>query len=398
MSWLRELQESSKELEPPQDFFFWAGCTAIAGAVKGNVFLNKFSYLLYPNIYVLLIANSGLRKGVPIGYAKRLTRKVGNNRIISGRNSIQGVINTLSKVAMGKNGKTIKEATGYLVSDEFTNFIIKDPSALNILTELYDAGYHDEESWTNTLKHSAQEKLKNVNLTMLGATNPTHFRDVIATKDIEGGFIARTFLIYAEEKHTLNPLTRAPSRVPDVDQLAKHLKAISELKGGFTWLDSARDLYDKWYIDYNQKRKEGNIEDRTGTSNRFEDHVLKVAMILSLADGPSLTLTKKDIENSIEVCFSFLISINKLMLTGGDTDKKTEGEQARIVMTAILRSSGWISRKTILTRNWGQLSSAGLATATDTLIQGGMIEEKVMKGDQHYRITEDAVKRYTEGS
>ena len=396
MSWIRELQESSRELEPPQEFFFWAGASAIAGVVKGNVFLDKFSYYLYPNIYVMLIANSGLRKGVPISYAKRLVNRVGNNRVISGRNSIQAVILNLSKVAMGKNGKTLKDATGYLVSGEFTNLLVHDPTALNILTDLYDTGYHDEDGWTNTLKGSPAEKLKNVNLTMIGATNPAHFREVIATKDVEGGFIARTFLIYAEEKHVLNPLTRPPACVPDVDELAKHLKAISEIKGSFTWLDDARDLYDKWYIDYNEKRKKGKVEDRTGTSNRFEDHVLKVAMILSLSKGPSLTLTKEDIEDSLEVCFSFLLSINKLMLTSGESKKTSTGD-ARVVLTEILKAPDWVSRKQILSRNWGQITSADLAIVVDTFLQGGMVEEKVMRGDQHYRLTEYGVKLYTEG-
>ena len=398
MSWLKEFLESTKDLEPPQDFFFWAGASAIAGVVKGNVLLNRFSYYLYPNIYVMLIANSGLRKGIPISYARRMVAKVDNNRVIIGRNSIQAVISKLAKAHMTDSGTMIKDSTAYLVSGEFTNFLHHDPFALNALTDLYDTGYHDAGGWVNSLKTSSDEVLKKVNLTMLGATSPVHFRDVIHTKDIEGGFIARTYLIYAKDKHTLNSLVKEPDNVPDVDELVKYLKTLSRLEGRFQWVDDAASFYDKWYIDYNNKKRDKKLEDRTGTSNRFEDHILKVAMILSLSKRTDLKITKADLEESIDVCFNFLTSLDQMMMSSG-SDKSSLADQSRVILRELVISgpAKWISRKEILRRSWGDVSATDLSSVIDTFSQAGVVIDKLDKGDQHYKLSEEAYKIYVGG-
>src|SRR5437773_9702104 len=106
MSWLTELLHSTEELESPQPFWMWSGLATIAAVVKDNVFLNRGkAYKLYPSIYVMLLARSGLRKGPPINLAKRLVKGVDNTRIISGRSSIQAILKEMGTAYTLPGGK-----------------------------------------------------------------------------------------------------------------------------------------------------------------------------------------------------------------------------------------------------------------------------------------------------
>src|SRR5580765_327741 len=80
MSWLQKLLEQHSELESPTNFWLWGGMAAISAVVKDNVWIDRQIYNLYPNIYVMFHAESGLKKGPPISMAKQLVRAVGGGR------------------------------------------------------------------------------------------------------------------------------------------------------------------------------------------------------------------------------------------------------------------------------------------------------------------------------
>ena len=94
MNWLHDLVAQHDSLESPLSFWYWAAISAISAVVKDNVYIDRQIYKLYLNIYVMLHADSGLKKGPPISMAKQLVDKVGNTSVISGRSSIQGCLHS----------------------------------------------------------------------------------------------------------------------------------------------------------------------------------------------------------------------------------------------------------------------------------------------------------------
>src|SRR5271165_7052097 len=111
MQWLDILLESTKEAEAPERYFWWSGLCAISAVVKKKVFLQRGAfYKLYPNIYVALVSSrSGLRKGIPIMIVKSLVTELDSVRVISGCNSIQGLIKELSMQQTFKTGAVVNE-------------------------------------------------------------------------------------------------------------------------------------------------------------------------------------------------------------------------------------------------------------------------------------------------
>ena len=394
MDFVKTVLKQTEQAEPPAVYFYWATLAAIAAVTKGQIWLDRHFYKLYPNIYVLLVGKSGLRKSAAIAFAKKLVRVANNTRVISGRNTIEGVISDLARDFTLEGGTIIKRATGFMVASEFTSLLQENDAALDILTDLYDTGYH-EEGWKNTLKTSGSETLRGVNLTMLGATNLPHLENRLQSKDIMGGFIARTYLINATRKRCVNSLVRKPDALINYKHLAVHLDVIKSMKGEFTWEDDALDYYDSWYNDYNKQQEERDetnpLSEDTGAASRFEDHVLKVAMLLAIARHQELNLTVNVIKESVEVCFEFLQTTENLMLTGKRDNKNIIAEHKRNFLIELFTfpRGEYITQAKMMRKMWKHsLSVEDLNKIAKLFEVGGIIEIKGGRAGVRYKLVD----------
>jgi len=306
MTWLTNLVDQHKEMESPTSFWMWSGLCSISAVVKDNVWLNRGgAYNLYPNIFCILHADSGLKKGPPIALSKNLVRIVNNTKIISGRSSIQGI---LKKLGTGQSGNPHSmKSTGYICASELSSSLVEDNAALTILTDLYDRNYNVGE-WESLLKME-NFNLKDPTVTMFGGINEAHAEYFFGKKDIQGGFLARTFIIHESQSQTINSLMRKLSNPPDLKLLAEYLKDISKISGAFkdTFDENnnytpAGKFYDDWYQQFRNEVHQMEIKDDTGTLNRFGDSVLKVAMLLSLSRDLSLEISIDDMDLAIKIC------------------------------------------------------------------------------------------------
>lgn len=363
MTWLERLMEATKESESPRKYYYWAGLSAIAAVVKSNVYLDKFYYKLYPNIYVLLVGRSGIRKGPPVALAKQLVTEVGNTRIISGRTSIQAVITELRNTkSPSDGGPPLVDASGFLVSSEFASFIIQDQQALTILTDLYDGHYNPE--WTNLTKSGGSEKLKNPCITMIGASNEIHFKDAVPDNALGGGFVARTFIIHADKKSGINPLTERPQNIASPSDLAKYLRELAKLRGQFLWSREAKEIYDAWYHDFSG----GEYTDTTGTIERLHDHILKTAMLLSLSRAPDLQILEQDIKEAILACKDFVPGARRVAMGGG---KSASAPGTAVFLKELLSRAdhGYAMERTaMLRKHWSYFDAIECDRIAESLI------------------------------
>lgn len=398
MSWLQKLQDAASEAETPKSFMYWAGLTSIAAVVANNVYLNrrgedgKIIYQLKPNLYVMLIADSGLGKGLPVAIAKDLVSKAGNTRVIAGRNSIEGIIKEMSTAQTSKDSPTpIQDSRAFIVSGEFSNLMVSNPQALTVLTEWYDTHFMGE--WKNTLKNSPVEKLKGVNVTLFGASSPEHFADAVPEVNIRGGFIGRTLMVYEEKRNKTNPLVYLDEPEDEIanaivtPELTDYLKELSQVKGRFNWTSGGADLFKPWYIEWRNKE----WQDKTGTVHRMPDHVLKVAMCLSLSRGTDLKLKTEDIEEAIGACLSLTINTKRITSTG----KHPLAQATRQVLDYLYRAPEFtLTRMKILQKGYGDFDSCDLDRIEQNLVERGAVKVGKFAGKTTYHLTPAMVEQY----
>lgn len=373
MTWLEKILSQHTELESPTNFWLWGALAAVSAVVKDNVWIDRQIYNLYPNIYVMFHAESGLKKGPPISMAKQLVRGVGGTRIISGRSSIQGILKELGTARTLPGGKVISKSTAFICSSELTSSIVEDKVATDILTDLYDRQYNMGE-WASLLKME-QFNLKDPTITMLTATNEAHSADFFGKKDIHGGYFARTFIISENRRNRANSLLVPLRNPPKYSDHIDYLKQLAELKGAFAplattepvdgckypykeqetgetnYFSEAGLIYQKWYDEFISTVLTEDLKDDTGTLNRFGDSVLKVAMLLALTRSPELYIDTDSMNLAIK--YSQKLIGNVRHLTYGQKGLSESKNLKTLIIREFMATTGHqITRPVLLDKMW----------------------------------------------
>ena len=379
------------EVETPRSYIKWATLAAISAIVKKNVWTEKYAYKVYPNIYVMLVGPPGITKSYATSLSKQMVESINNTKVISGMNSIEGMIQEMGSASLDERGLPVVGTNAFICSNEFTNLLLDNPQAFSVLTELYDACYNIGNSWKKTLK-SGKVELKDPYLTMISASNTAHFNDKLRTVDIEGGFIGRTMVVLEKDRHRINSLIRKPGRTFNVTELKDELLRISRLKGEFRWADEkTMSLYETWDMDFKNQTK----TDTTGTFRRMPDHVVKVAMLSAIAEGDDLIFTYPIIERAISTCEQLITNIRSVTAGSGSA---ANSQAIYKFMQDLIGADGYrMDHSMMLKKNYGNFDVWEMAKIVETLTQAKVITMEIIGPRTYYQLTNDAVVNYLRG-
>lgn len=416
MAWLNDVLKQHEELESPTTFWLWAAIAAVSAVVKDNVWMDRHIHRLYPNIYVMLHAESGLKKGPPISFAKQLVRGVGGTRIISGRSSIQGILKEMGTAQSQPGGKVMAKSTAFICSSELTSSIVEDKVATDILTDLYDRQYNIGE-WRSLLKMETFN-LKDPTVSMLTATNEAHSTDFFGKKDLHGGYFARTFVVSATKRNRANSLLVPLMNPPKYEDLIEYLKEVAALTGPFAplalkepndkchipfaehvtgelnYFSPAGLKYQQWYEDFSTQLLNPEMKDETGTLNRFGDSVLKVAMLLSLSRSPELYIDEDSMQQAIDYCERLVGNVRQ-MTYGKKGLSDSKGLKGLIIDEILGRDSHQISRQMLLKKMWSHYKEANeIDEIMISFDQANMIKTESVGNQIIYMMPDFVVKEY----
>lgn len=395
MSWIDDVVDAHEYSESPERYYYWSAMAILSAIAGMRLYLERYYYKLYPNIYVILVSSeSGMKKGVPVAFANRILKKMDCTRVIKGRNSIQSIIKEFSMQITLESGMVLSNAQGILLSGELDTLLVKDTEALTILTDLHNTHEHNG-SWTNSLKGGKDtptvETLKNPCICLLGASNEVLLSDLVQNKDVEGGFMARSFIVYESKRKRINDLMDKPPAMIVDEYFLEHLKEVQKLSGEFVITHDGKNLYREWYKDL------ADIEavDKTGSLNRLGDQVLKAAMMISLANRLTLVITKADMDEAITKSQECVTGTRKVTMGSGSApDAASTG---RILKYLLESKNGEAERTKMLQKLWPDVDHIILDKVIDTLTQAGSIDtfRPVGKGI-HYKLKKAIADRYNQ--
>lgn len=398
-NWIDSLAEENRFVETPESWIWWSLICCISAAAGNNYFLTtlKGNLIYKPNLYVMLLGESGLGKGYPVNLAKRLVQKSKSTRVIAGRSSIQAIIKELATTRSKEGEAPIEDSRGFVVNGELSTAIIADPDSLTILTDLYDGNYNAE--WTNLLKGDGAEKLKFPYITALFGSSPAHFYDSIPQVNIDGGYIGRNLIVY-EEKRSKN-VDLLDTETTDVDKFetyvapkyVPHLEHISKHKGQLVPNDEARKAFNTWRT----KWREQQTADKTGFMNRLPDHILKVAMCLCLADWEYTgEITTNHIQEATNKVVS-LIYANKKTVSGRGPDPLAIATKSTIDRLLAAPDQRLLKKK-LLWQLYGEVNTFILDQVLDNLVEMGWVKRIKTglgsNGDWEVRLSGEPLESY----
>lgn len=386
------LLEHTREYESPTSFWKWSALTSISAVLRDNVFVPDGDSKLFPNIYVLFLADSGARKNRPVVFSESLLTKVDNTKIISGRASIQAILDELARVeTKASTGKLNKAGSAIFYAPELAAGLVESAEAISILTDIYDG----KTNFTSILRHSPKFRVERIVFSALMASNETMIRGVFDGRATQGGLLARTLLIVPDEFRAGNSLMEYDQQKEDdrtrrYDCLVTYLTKISEMRGMIRYTKDARDEHENWYHPF----RNGYLQkgDKAGIAGRLHTTIKKVAILLAANDLSDM-IEGRHMEQSIDMCMALLPNYNIFIMSTG---KSQISEAGSLFLKDLLEATAFtLERKEILRRRWSDFDAEMLDKMVVTLEGAGVIRSIVAMGKIEYQLTESYAERMT---
>lgn len=383
--------DETEEIESPKSYFYWSTLAAISAVLKKSVWFDFHAHKIYPNLYVLLIGKSGLRKGAPIAFAKRLIHSVANTRLVTGRNTIEAITKELSMAYRGGtngSGPQYSDGAAFIASPEIATLLYENPAAHQIITDWYDTDAHEPHGWPNTLK-SNKEHIKDICITFIGASNLTNLHDSLPASVYAGGLIGRFCVVYEEKRRVKNSLIHAPKKLINLSAHSAYLRQVATLKGSFGWDGGEYGPVANKFNDWYNKLEPEKSSDKTGSAERLHIKVIKTAMCIAIAHDMRMVITDADLEEAITACVH--TSPNILQPQG----KSEDGAAIQLLMGELVATPGnRITDTQFLNRHNGDVSSIDLDRICQTLVRANAIKMYEQNKQIYIEATSDFIAQY----
>lgn len=385
MDFLDGYIDFTQYFESPTSFWKWSSFATVAAILRDRIYKQEKDTRVHANIYVLLLADSAVqRKDRPVDMCEKLVRAVKNTKVISGRSSIQAI---LDELAIGetdpKTGKLSAGGQAILIAPELSAGIVQDPQSVDILTDIYKS----RDEYSSRLRGTGKFKIKNLCLSLMSASNRDMIIGLYDNRAMGGGLLGRTMLVTPNEFRPGNSLWKMDHTLTTFDWLVDRLREIAQLEGECIWTETARQEYDTWYIPFRASYEKKS--DGSGIAGRIHASIIKLSMILGAARSLDIEISKCHVEEAIDECTALIPNYQQLIMSTG---KSTLSETHAIVINEIMSSKeGYVTRKQVLQKHLFSFDAEMLEKSLDTLQQAGMVSITPMNGDIGYKLTEKAI-------
>jgi hypothetical protein len=298
-------RECTKETECHDDFHYWMGLAQISAAMGRRFYLDQRMFVIYPNMYLILIGESGFSgKSTAIGMAQSAYKEAFPGKdapLLAQKVSPSSLIGDLLRVS--KNNAD-EASEGVLVSSELSILLgntAKDDEILKVLTDLWDC----PNQWEYSTRVRGQEILNNVCLNIWGGSTPSWFKTGIPESSLEGGFFSRLILVdrpRSVRRIAMPHLTVTPQMEAERANFVHDLKRIFTMRGGgYTFTPEAASVYCEWYENDLDKEAESAGPAMRSYFARKRTFVLKLAMVLALEKSDDLKIKVQHIQEALAV-------------------------------------------------------------------------------------------------
>jgi len=299
MGWINTYINYTKPQQSPTFFHTWTAFAVIAAALRRRVWINFDYYSIFPNLYTILVSDSGVGNkstAIKIGGENILAKaNIPDFAIMRGTLTIPYLIEWMVRT---QNSNPDKFAEVTILCDEFKVFArgaYADSGLIEGLTKLYDCG-----PFEYRLKNSPISVVDKPCVNIIAASTPEWLAVGSAADFIGGGFSSRIIpaAILKDERIVPRPKMTQTEKALE-KMLINDLSIIGALAGQFLITQKAEQYYDDWYT-VRIKTQNPDLRMR-GYYAKKHTLVWKLAMILSLNINDDLVITEDHIEAALKL-------------------------------------------------------------------------------------------------
>ncbi len=371
-SFLRTYAHLNEGTEIPGIFAIWSGLAALSAALGRRCWIDMETYIIYPNLYIFLIASSGrCRKSTAVGIAEKLLYQIEPApNIIAQKITPEGLIDALKLVQTNDSKVFLKEScVGFVIADELCICLNKktyEAGLSGLFISLYDCKDH----FAYHTKGRGKEVLADSCLGILAATTIDRLKDAIPKEAVGEGLTSRVILVYcAKPAKPVSRTLKTKERGELQEYLIKTLQKVLTLEGVVTLDSEAWEYYDKNYNDFYYNSSFYNLPTLAGYASRRHVHMLKIALLFAISERMELKITKKDLIGADEILSVSEASMPMLM------NIITSSEEGILMQEVydVIKEAKCISRKTLLNKFSHKMDLKHFQSIIETLVHSGRV-------------------------
>lgn len=303
--WITDFLEYTDNSEPPILYRHWVAVSAIASAMQRKCFLKWGEHLtFYPNMYIVLVGPSGVRKGTAMKFVTNIIPKISGIHLASEATTRQALIRNLTTVTNTEiiNSKPKMHSSLTIHSEELTVFLgYNNLELIANLTDWYDCGKGPNGEWTYETIQRQRETILGIWVNLLGATTPELIQSSLPRDAIGGGLTSRMIFVYEERKGKSIALPFLNEDRELGEKLMRGLEKILLISGEYSVTEDFIEKYVDWY-NYQETNKPFDDPKFSGYFERRPTHLLKLSMIMNASrNSVGKTISGQDFDKALDL-------------------------------------------------------------------------------------------------
>ncbi len=374
-NWLDSYVEYTENTESAKIFHPWIGRSMVAAALRKKVWLHLGRIKVFPNLYVILVAEPGIvRKSQSISYGVDILNEITNIELSADAITKEALLQDLEACASDEqmpNGDMFRHSSLSVISREFESFLgqkQENTKMLVLLTDLFDC---QELPWKYRTKNSGTNIIPSVYLNILGATTPESLASSLPITAIGGGLTSRIIFIWGSEKNKKIPIPYlSPELYERREALINDLTVISRISGGYNFSSECQTEWERWYMRFEERSPARVCKDPAfnGWYSRKPMFVLKLAVINAAVKHSELIIEWNDVDQAIIELEIAEKAMSKTFVAVGRSDISPEVN----MVASIIEAEGIISEPALLQRIWRDVDAKKFENVIDTVIRRGL--------------------------
>lgn len=331
-NWLEAYVSYTAGTEAPRIMHFFAGVSAIAGALRRKVWIDNIRFKWLPGMYIVFVADPGIvSKSSTADLSMELLRAVPGIKFGPDNATWQSLVVSFSTSceAFELNGEWHPMSALTLVASEFGSLMdLANQEMINLFIELWDG----KNKYEKQTKMSGSEMIEAPWVNLLACTTPSWVATNMSQLATAGGLTSRTLYVFGEAKANLiaQPRKEAPVGYAGMrEDLIHDLEHIAmNLCGPFSFTPEAEDWETEWYRKLWTEEYKPELADwHKGYLARKQTHLNKLAMILSVSRGDSLTITCDDFQLANLMLQSIETDLSKVFAKVGRSEDSLQADK-----------------------------------------------------------------------
>lgn len=366
----------SKNTEPPSEWQFWSGVSALSASLKRNVHFWYRGIQFFPNQYIVLVGPPGVGKGSAINPAAEVATTANSVNYLRDSVTAEKVIERLANGFLKVNAASMMlpvkpEHCGTAIALELPVFLSStNDRKFSTLCALWD-----QNSFEYDTKNKGTSLIKDMSFGMVGGCTPAFIQHISNNNvtAVTGGFTARTIFVYSSEREDLmDDAFGAPTKAHSTihDALVDDLKHMVTLSGELRMDIGAQKLWSKTYREHN-KQEDLDSDASANFKSRISSHIIKTAISISISESDSLTITEDQLRRSIALIERVRDRIDIVFRCVGESPLVNIQEK----VLEYIQKQGVVSRSAILKRLYRHMTDDQLTQIIFVLRNSGIVDE-----------------------